>query len=175
MKPTVRRSAGKARSFLETRRYAQGVRAQLPVLTVTGARRGPLAVVMACQHGRELHQALKSPVGLIDSSAGGTAVEAWMKRSVLEADPLLKSLVQPDPEFYENFERFEKEWPEYQKAKAEKKPLPPYPKTPFRGYANPASSFYSVMIAPLIPFGIKAWSGTRARRAPGVSSSMSRS
>lgn len=55
MKPTVKRSPGKVRSFLETRQYAQGVKAQLPVLTVTGARRGPLAVIMACQHGRELN------------------------------------------------------------------------------------------------------------------------
>lgn len=55
MKSISRQSPGKSRSFLETRRYAQGVKAQIPVLTVTGARRGPLAVVMACQHGRELN------------------------------------------------------------------------------------------------------------------------
>ena len=46
---------GKHRSFLETRRYAQGLKAAIPVLTATGIRPGPLAVIMACQHGRELN------------------------------------------------------------------------------------------------------------------------
>lgn len=55
MKSTVRPSPGKTRSFLETGRYAQGVKTRIPVLTVTGARPGPLAVIMACQHGRELN------------------------------------------------------------------------------------------------------------------------
>jgi hypothetical protein len=49
-----RRIPGKTRTALETERYEQGVRARLPVLTVTGAKRGPLAVIMASQHGREL-------------------------------------------------------------------------------------------------------------------------
>jgi sialate O-acetylesterase len=106
--------------------------------------------------GCHLHQALKAPVGLIDSSAGGTTAEAWMNRSYLEADPYLKTLVQPDPEFYANYARYEKEWPQYQKALAEKRdPLPPAPKPPFRGYANPAASHYNAMLAPLIPYAIK--------------------
>ena len=55
MQRKLRRSPGKARAFLETREYAQGVKARLPVLTVTGHKSGPLAVIMACQHGRELN------------------------------------------------------------------------------------------------------------------------
>ncbi|MDD5704470.1 MAG: succinylglutamate desuccinylase/aspartoacylase family protein [Kiritimatiellae bacterium] len=50
-----RRVAGKQRTFLETATFAQGVKARLPVLTVTGARRGPSALIVACQHGRELN------------------------------------------------------------------------------------------------------------------------
>lgn len=46
---------GTYRSALETERFAQGIRAQVPVLTVVGARPGPLAVIMAAQHGRELN------------------------------------------------------------------------------------------------------------------------
>ncbi len=118
--------------------------------------------------GRDLHQALKVPVGLIDSSAGGTTAEAWMNRSFLEADPQLKALVQPDPEFYAAYARYEKEWPEYQKAQAEKRnPMPPRPKAPFRGYSNPAASHYNAMIAPLIPYGIKGavWYQGEARTA----------
>ena len=49
------RSPGKSRSVLEAARGAQGVRAQVPVLTVSGARPGPTAVIMAGQHGRELN------------------------------------------------------------------------------------------------------------------------
>jgi uncharacterized protein len=55
VRPQVLRLPGKRRSFLETRRFAQGVKARIPALTVTGARHGPLAVIMAGQHGRELN------------------------------------------------------------------------------------------------------------------------
>lgn len=48
------RHPGKTRSTLETA-AAQGLKACLPVLTVTGARPGPLAVIIANQHGRELN------------------------------------------------------------------------------------------------------------------------
>jgi predicted deacylase len=55
MKSSSQKSAGKSRSFLETGRFGQGVKAQIPVLTVTGTKKGPLAVIMAAQHGRELN------------------------------------------------------------------------------------------------------------------------
>jgi len=46
---------GKERSFLEVKTWSQGIRARLPVLKVTGASAGPLAVITAGQHGRELN------------------------------------------------------------------------------------------------------------------------
>jgi predicted deacylase len=52
---TTGRRAGKQRGFLETGKYEQGVRAQLPLLTVRGAKPGPTGVIMAGQHGRELN------------------------------------------------------------------------------------------------------------------------
>ena len=51
----VGRTTGKTRTFLETKRFSQGVKVRIPVLTVTGAKPGPRAVIMACQHGRELN------------------------------------------------------------------------------------------------------------------------
>ncbi len=45
--------SGKRRELLETTRGAQGVRVQIPVLTVTGARPGPRGVILAGQHGRD--------------------------------------------------------------------------------------------------------------------------
>ena len=51
----MNRTPGKSRAFIEPRRFAEGIKPRIPVLTVTGAKRGPLAVIMACQHGRELN------------------------------------------------------------------------------------------------------------------------
>ena len=36
--------------------------------------------------GRQLHQTLRVPVGLIDNAWGGSACEAWVNRELLEAD-----------------------------------------------------------------------------------------
>jgi len=40
--------------------------------------------------GRHLHKELKVPVGLIDTSWGGTPVQFWTSRKAMEADPALK-------------------------------------------------------------------------------------
>ena len=116
--------------------------------------------------GRDLHLALKVPVGIIDSTSGGTAAEAWISQPTLEADPVLKPLVHPDPEFFKTVDQYDRDWTEYQKAQAEKRnPMPPYPKPPFRGWGYPVSSFYNAMIAPLVPFAIQgaAWYQGEAR------------
>jgi len=44
-------------------------------------------------HGRELHRHLNVPVGLINSSWGGTMAEAWTSREGLLAEPSLHALV----------------------------------------------------------------------------------
>ncbi len=44
--------------------------------------------------GRDLHQAIKVPVGLIHSSLGGTAVELWIPRTDLEKDPGSRAAIQ---------------------------------------------------------------------------------
>jgi N-alpha-acetyl-L-2,4-diaminobutyrate deacetylase len=46
---------GKNRTQIETPRAHQGLKAVLPVLTITGRTDGPTAVITACQHGRELN------------------------------------------------------------------------------------------------------------------------
>ncbi len=121
---------------------------------------------VAYYFGRDLHRALGVPVGLIDSTSGGTAAEAWISRPFLEADPRLAPLVKDDPAFFATVTQYEKDWAEYRQAQAEKRqPLPPYPKLPFRGWGYPAASFYNAMIAPLVPFAIKgvAWYQGEAR------------
>ena len=50
------------------------------------------ASVLAYFFGRELFQKLNVPVGLINTSVGGTPAEKWTKREALEANPDLKTL-----------------------------------------------------------------------------------
>jgi len=50
------------------------------------------ASVLAYFFGRELHQKLGIPIGLINTSVGGTPAEAWTSRKALEANPTLKPL-----------------------------------------------------------------------------------
>jgi len=49
--------------------------------------------------GRSLHKELNVPIGLINSSWGGTCVEAWSSRESLEADPDHSYLVKGYKEF----------------------------------------------------------------------------
>jgi predicted deacylase len=49
------RKAGKSRSLIDIPTSFQGVRPQIPLLRVRGARPGPLTAVTACQHGREIN------------------------------------------------------------------------------------------------------------------------
>jgi sialate O-acetylesterase len=44
--------------------------------------------------GRHLHKELNVPVGLINTSWGGTPAESWTSRKALESNPVLKSLAQ---------------------------------------------------------------------------------
>ena len=51
--------------------------------------------------GREIHQSLNVPVGLINSSAGGTAIESWISAEAQRAEPALKpylTLVDKEPD-----------------------------------------------------------------------------
>ena len=59
--------------------------------------------------GRQLHQTLGVPVGLINDSWGGSACEAWIRRDVLAADPKYAPMLK-------RWEQIEKDYPA---AKAE--------------------------------------------------------
>jgi sialate O-acetylesterase len=43
--------------------------------------------------GRQLHQALDVPIGLINNAWGGSACEAWIRRDLLAADPKYKGML----------------------------------------------------------------------------------
>ena len=116
--------------------------------------------------GRDLRRALKVPIGLIDSSVGGTPAEAWTPREALEKDPELKKILERHAESVRNYDpakakqaydRAAKKHAEaVQAAKAEGKPAPRAPTRP----ADPArasrrpSCLYNAMIAPLEPYAL---------------------
>jgi sialate O-acetylesterase len=113
--------------------------------------------------GRELHEELDVPIGLIHTSWGGTPAEAWTRRGVLESEPDCAPILQrfdeamaAYPEAMKKYEEEVKTWKEaVEKAKSEGKKPPRRPRTPF-GPENPHSpaGLYNAMIAPLIPYGI---------------------
>jgi len=115
--------------------------------------------------GKELQAALKVPVGLINTSWGGTPAEAWTSKKTLETTPGLQSIV-GDWDRYIKHEypkqleahkaRIEKWKQEAEKAKAEGKKAPPQPRGPM-GPDTPhrPSCLYNAMIHPLLPFAIQ--------------------
>jgi sialate O-acetylesterase len=115
--------------------------------------------------GRQLHQTLGVPIGLIDDSWGGSACEAWVRKDLLAADeaykPLLEKWEQQEKELPEGRTRFEKtlaNWRDAaEKAKAEGKPVPPRPKSPddaMHGNHRPAN-IYNGVLKPTIGYGLR--------------------
>jgi sialate O-acetylesterase len=116
--------------------------------------------------GRDLRRALKVPVGLINSSVGGTPAEAWTSRAALEKDPGLKALLERYAESVKNYDpaaaaerqkqAAAKRKQAVAKAKAEGKKAPTAPRAPSdpRTASGRPSCLYNGMIAPLQPFAI---------------------
>ncbi|MFN0079961.1 MAG: sialate O-acetylesterase [Prosthecobacter sp.] len=117
--------------------------------------------------GRNLHQTLKVPVGLINSSVGGTAIEAWTSMDVMkdktELQPLLEQWRQgvalfEQPETLAKNEAAKKQWQDAVKAaQAASQPSPPQPPVVGRDplNANRPSNLYNGKIAPLVPFAMR--------------------
>jgi len=114
---------------------------------------------------RQLHLELNVPIGLINTSWGGTPAEAWTSREALEADADLKGYnAQADKmskDFMNQKEVFEKaldKWKaDAEKAKADGKPEPKKPSRPSDPSTNPhlASVLYNGMLKPLVPIAFK--------------------
>lgn len=115
--------------------------------------------------GRALHQARKGvPIGLINSSYGGTPSESWTSAGVVNNDPHFAGI-------RENYAKAVAAWPENKakweaavekhkevaaKAKEEGKTAPPAPGKPFGPeHQNRPVGLYNGMIAPLVPFALR--------------------
>jgi len=114
--------------------------------------------------GRELHKDLNRPVGLIDSSWGGTPAESWTSETTLQSDLSLQPLVwqwrrvlADYPGAKTNYERDQAAWEKKAgEAKAAGKPEPPRPSKPRGpGHAWTPGGLFNAMLAPLTSFGIR--------------------
>ena len=130
--------------------------------------------------GRELHRDLGVPIGLINSSVGGTPIESWIATEAQAAVPELAkgsaSAKNAKPavdeaalkaKYAEEMARWKKR---AEQAKKEGKPAPAKPKDPLaaRRDGGPGSLFNG-KIAPLIPYAIRGlvWYQGEANTHPG--------
>ncbi len=117
--------------------------------------------------GRQLHQTLGIPVGLIDNSWGGSAAEAWVRRDVLEAHerygPLLKSwddrVAAFDPEklkadAQKQLEKWEADARKAKEAGKEAPVRPRPPQSPVGSNHRPANLYHGVL-NPVIGYGLR--------------------
>jgi len=122
---------------------------------------------VAYYFGRDIQGALHVPVGLINSSVGGTCVEAWTRREVMEGDPSYHERLNWWRERVEAYDaeeaeaaylrRLEKWRQKAEQLKAEGKEVPHKPRRKFNPTKdrNHPSVLYNGMIAPLVPYGIR--------------------
>jgi sialate O-acetylesterase len=111
--------------------------------------------------GRQLHQTLGVPIGLINNAWGGSACEAWVPREKMIADPDYKPLLdrweQIERDYPQNKKAFEDREAEIAKAKAEgKEPPKPLhnPDWDLYGNARPGN-IYNGALLPTIGYGIR--------------------
>jgi sialate O-acetylesterase len=115
--------------------------------------------------GRDLHQALGVPVGLIGSYVGGTPAESWTSRKAMTAHPDLKGIVESQQRAEQAYDPVKAQanhqaaMLKYQQAadaaKAAGKPAPKPPQPAANPKGRGPSSLYNAMIAPLQPYAIR--------------------
>ncbi len=117
--------------------------------------------------GRNVYDGLKQPLGLINSSVGGTPIESWIspeaQQASVELKPFFAAVKQEKAVFDEakvkaGYERQVKKWAEeVKKAKAEGKPAPRKPRDPIetRLRKGDTGGLFNGKISPLIPYAIR--------------------
>ena len=120
--------------------------------------------------GRDLHQAMMFPVGMIQAAWGGTEAEAWTSEDALESNPDLKGdadswrqRVADFPHLLEQYEKNVREWEkDAEAAEASGQPAVPFPDAPNwkkhfwdpRSDPNRVAALWNGMIAPLTAYAI---------------------
>jgi sialate O-acetylesterase len=130
--------------------------------------------------GRELHRELGAPIGLINSSVGGTPIESWIAPETQRASPELKDFFEPPDEkkapsvteaTKQKYERDLAKWQDdAKKAKAAKQKAPKRPQNPADVQARKGNigGLFNGKIAPLIPYAIRGalWYQGEANSTP---------
>lgn len=117
--------------------------------------------------GRELYKALNVPVGLINSSVGGTPIESWISPDAQRGASELKEFIASRQAEYDAFDPvkakadYEKQLAAWkvasEKAKAEGKKVSAAPRDPAnsRRIKGNIGGLYNGKIAPLVPYAIR--------------------
>ena len=115
-------------------------------------------------YGRYLHEILGVPVGLIDNAWGGSAAEAWVRRDTLEKDSRFQALMErtrkreaqlQSAKGKADFLAATEKWKAAsEKAKAEKKTVPPAPRDWLVDNSRPGNIFAGV-VHPTVGYGMK--------------------
>ena len=135
-----------------------------PVTVAEGGWTGFSAV--AYYFGREIQKTLNVPVGLIESSWGGTRIEPWTPPEGFTAVPSLAPISEDVQRANEEYgkaygtalDQLEAAIREARKAVAEHKPYPAIPQFPLKHRLNSEGAptgLYNGMIHPIVPFGIR--------------------
>lgn len=113
---------------------------------------------------RDIHRELGVPVGVINSSYGGTMIESWMPRETMEATPhwpaILARHEERVGEYPKRVERYQEQLTAYEaavaKAKAEGTKPPSRPRAPEGplGRQMP-TSLYNGMVTPVLPYAVR--------------------
>jgi len=119
---------------------------------------------VAYYFARDLQADLKVPIGIINSSWGGTLAEAWIPLAALNADPNFKDLraqwdknVQHDPEVLKKYQADMKAWREAA-DEARKNGSEPPQKPPIVAGPNDSNTpglLFQSMIEPFVPFALR--------------------
>jgi len=108
--------------------------------------------------GRQLHQTLDVPIGLIDNAWGGSAAEAWVSRDRLEADSQYADLLKRWDDLAQTFD-WEAQMAAYHQRLAKWKetkqgPQPRVPRNELAGQHRPAN-LYNGVLMPVLGYTIR--------------------
>ena len=108
-------------------------------------------------YGRQLHQTLGVPIGLINNAWGGSAAEAWVSRETLETDERFADVIEKWTEIeatYDHEKAVEAWKARAEEAKLAGRPVPRPPADQLRGNQRPGNIWAGVL-HPTIGYGMR--------------------
>ncbi|MDP6359010.1 MAG: sialate O-acetylesterase [Planctomycetota bacterium] len=110
--------------------------------------------------GRKLQHDLKVPIGLLDTSWGGTPIEAWISAEGYEMikQPLPKPNEAQQKALVESFKKLVdsvEQWQVKARVAAAQGRVIPLPSHGNVNFGNSANGIYNAMVAPLAPYGVR--------------------